>query len=308
MIRRILGAFSATFLAIASASAQNVGPGVFNPPQVGDVGGLGTGVATALGIAVGGAGAPVTNGGALGTPSSGTGVGTFLGTASSANLAAALTDETGTGAAMFATGPTLGSVAWVSLPSAGNAGRIYRVSNMGASGSLWVDNGTRWRTLAGEAILASRDTSSSTVANSETCTFQYQLPAASWQLTDRIRVYVGITKSGTTDTGALKIRIGTAGTTSDTSIFTGTVLAAGDRQFARFFDLRLEDATHVQLVAQGANPIGWGGTNSTNAYPSSVAISNVSNSLYVSACINSSSTNDTLTNVDAQMWYLSSAN
>lgn len=37
----------------------------------------------------------------------GTGVGTFLGTPSSANLAAALTDETGTGAAVFSTSPTL---------------------------------------------------------------------------------------------------------------------------------------------------------------------------------------------------------
>lgn len=37
----------------------------------------------------------------------GTGVGTFLGTPSSANLASALTDETGSGAAVFATSPTL---------------------------------------------------------------------------------------------------------------------------------------------------------------------------------------------------------
>jgi hypothetical protein len=37
----------------------------------------------------------------------GTGVATFLGTPTSANLAAALTDETGTGAAVFATSPTL---------------------------------------------------------------------------------------------------------------------------------------------------------------------------------------------------------
>ena len=37
----------------------------------------------------------------------GTGVGTFLGTPSSANLAAAITDETGTGLAVFATSPTL---------------------------------------------------------------------------------------------------------------------------------------------------------------------------------------------------------
>lgn len=41
-------------------------------PAVGDVTGLGTGVATALAVNVGSAGAPVVNGGALGTPSSGT--------------------------------------------------------------------------------------------------------------------------------------------------------------------------------------------------------------------------------------------
>jgi len=88
------------------------------------ISGLGTNVATALAVAVGSAGSFVTNGGALGTPSSGTltnatglpistgvsglgtGVATFLGTPSSANLAAALTDETGSGALVFGTAPT----------------------------------------------------------------------------------------------------------------------------------------------------------------------------------------------------------
>jgi hypothetical protein len=105
---------------------------------VAGVAGLGAGVATALAVNVGSAGAPVVNGGALGTPSSGTltnatglpivagtngtlpesrggtgltalgaGVATFLGTPSSANLAAAVTDETGSGALVFANSPAL---------------------------------------------------------------------------------------------------------------------------------------------------------------------------------------------------------
>jgi hypothetical protein len=49
---------------------------------------------------------PVANGG-TGITSLGTGIATFLGTPSSANLAAALTDETGSGANVFATSPTI---------------------------------------------------------------------------------------------------------------------------------------------------------------------------------------------------------
>jgi hypothetical protein len=49
---------------------------------------------------------PVANGG-TGITSLGTGIATLLGTPSSANLAAALTDETGSGSAVFATSPTL---------------------------------------------------------------------------------------------------------------------------------------------------------------------------------------------------------
>ena len=90
--------------------------------------GTGTSVLTALAVNVGSAGAFVTFNGALGTPSSGNlsnctgitpsnigglgaGVATWLGTPSSANLAAAVTDETGSGSLVFATSPTLVSPA-----------------------------------------------------------------------------------------------------------------------------------------------------------------------------------------------------
>lgn len=94
-------------------------------PVSSGVSGLGTGVATALAINVGSAGAFVAFNGALGTPSGGTltnatglpvstgisglgtGVATFLATPSSANLAAAITNETGSGALVFATSPAL---------------------------------------------------------------------------------------------------------------------------------------------------------------------------------------------------------
>lgn len=63
---------------------------------------------------------PVANGG-TGINSLGTGVATWLGTPSSANLAAAVTGETGSGALVFATSPTLVTPV-LGTPSSGNLG------------------------------------------------------------------------------------------------------------------------------------------------------------------------------------------
>lgn len=66
----------------------------------------------------------------------GTGVATFLATPSSANLAAALTDETGSGAAVFATSPVL-VTPQLGTPSSGNLVNLsgYLVSNLGGLGT-----------------------------------------------------------------------------------------------------------------------------------------------------------------------------
>lgn len=92
---------------------------------VGGITGLGTGVATALAVNVGSAGAFVTNGGALGTPSSGTltnatglpiatgvsglaaGIAAWLADPTSAKLATAVTNESGSGLLVFNDTPTL---------------------------------------------------------------------------------------------------------------------------------------------------------------------------------------------------------
>ena len=112
--------------------------------------GLGTGVASALATNVGSAGAPVVNGGALGTPSSGTltnatglpissgvsglgtGVATFLATPSSANLASAVTDETGSGALVFASSPTFTSTITLGTQSTTRGSVVFANTAVGS--------------------------------------------------------------------------------------------------------------------------------------------------------------------------------
>ncbi|MDA9511157.1 hypothetical protein XI09_42205 [Bradyrhizobium sp. CCBAU 11386] len=73
----------------------------------------------------------------------GSGVATWLGTASSANLAAALTDETGTGAAVFATSPTLvtpalGTPSSVTLTNATGLPVATGISGLGSGVAAWL--------------------------------------------------------------------------------------------------------------------------------------------------------------------------
>jgi hypothetical protein len=117
---------------------------------------LATGVTGTLPIANGGTGTtsttfanlttnvtgtlPVANGG-TGITSLGAGVATWLGTPSSANLAAAVTDETGSGALVFATSPTLVTPALGTPSSATLTNATGLPIDAGTTGTLPIARG-----------------------------------------------------------------------------------------------------------------------------------------------------------------------
>jgi hypothetical protein len=93
-----------------------------------------------LAISLSGTALPVANGG-TGITSFGTGVATFLGTPSSANLASAVTDETGSGALVFATSPTLVTPA-LGTPSSGVVTNLTGTASININGTVGATTAT----------------------------------------------------------------------------------------------------------------------------------------------------------------------
>lgn len=164
------GTPSSITLTNATGTASGLTAGTASAVAVGGITGLGTGVGAALAVNVGSAGAPVLLNGAGGTPSSitltnatgtaagltagtasavavggitglGSNVATFLATPSSANLASAVTGETGSGALVFGTAPAIASPQ-ISLTAAHGSDDTYTGTtitglNAGATIAQW---------------------------------------------------------------------------------------------------------------------------------------------------------------------------
>lgn len=193
----------------------------------------------------------------------GTGIGTFLATPSSANLAAALTDETGSGALVFATSPTLVTPT-LGVASATSVNKVAITAPATAS-ALTIADG---KTLTASNTLSLAGTDSTTITFQGTDTYVGRTTTDT--LTNkRITPRVGSTTSSATPTintdnvDIYKLTAQTADITSFTTNLSGT---PSDGQ-----------ALVIQITGTAARAITWGTSfeASTVALPTTTVSTNM---------------------------------
>jgi hypothetical protein len=173
----------------------------------------------------------------------GTGVATFLATPSSANLAAALTDETGTGTVVFSASPTFtGTANFAAISTSGDAGvggNLTVTGDLTVNGTTTTINSTTVAVDDKNLVLgdtaspsdATADGGGITLKGTTDKTFNWVDATDAWTSSEHVALAAGknILLNGSTS-GAVTLSVpAVAGTTTVTfPATTGTVVTTGD--------------------------------------------------------------------------------
>lgn len=159
--------------------------------------------------------------GGTGLTSLGTGIATFLGTPTSANLAAAVTDETGTGALVFGTTPTFTTSALfpagtVSAPGIAASGDTNTGIYFPAADTIgFVEGGVQAMTLDASARLAINATSTSYRLLASDGSGNYWNGSSAWTGGNPAAIVIRNTATGGYDAVVLGQMTDTGGTSKD---------------------------------------------------------------------------------------------
>ena len=252
-------------------------------------------------VAFGTGGTVLYSGGALGTPSSGTltsctglpisgisglgtGVGTWLGTPTSANLAAAITDETGSGSLVFANTPTLVTPN-IGVATATTVNKLT-ITAPATSATLTIANG---KTLTASNTLTFTGTDSSSVAFGTGGTVLYSGGALGTPSSGTLTSCTGLPIAGISGLGtgvgtwlgtptSANLSVAVADSTGSGSLVFGTspTIATGITAGSNAFNLVNGIATTVNFAGAGTTISIGAGTGTTTVNNNLVVTGNIS--------------------------------
>lgn len=177
----------------------------------------------------------------------------------------------------FETAP---SYTWATIPAASGTVRRVFLTDIGG-GTIWLSNGVRWFPENKSILIYTTTADNAQTLGTAKVMAQNLLPAGLWQDRDTIRITYTYAKAAGSETCTHNFRLGTAGTTADTSLASTTAPGSTNLSVGNVLELQRVSSTSVRR--NGTGVIGGMVGTSTSAFPAAITVSNLdTNAMYLS--------------------------
>jgi hypothetical protein len=169
------------------------------------------------------------------------------------------------------------SSTWAARGSGTATGELKRITDLGPTvGTLVMWDGTYWHLIGATDVIQNFTLATGTTGTSEQILKQITLPAGLLRLCRICIIRMEAAKDGTTDAAtAVKVRLGAAGTTSDTQLMTSSNLSAPSRVYLSETWITPTSATNVRLASVTNGTRGWPDTGVTTAFPVDITVADL---------------------------------
>lgn len=187
------------------------------------------------------------------------------------------------GSVLFNVDPT--AAVWASRGSGTFTGQVKRITDIGPTGGTWFRwDGTVWRLMAPTFIVFDTTLQSAAALNtSEQIVKQNTIPTGLLSAGRLMALRVLYAKDGTTDAFNVTTRLGSAGTTADTSIAAFGSIAAVNRAYQTEAWYIIASTTQLRNASAAAN-VGFASTVSTTPTPVNYTIADHTANALILSC------------------------